>query len=126
MMSHPQAIKALGPGRIIIVDNNTFKNSLGVILQTSSASSKERTFTALVICEQVSGKETAASKHCGSDVIDPRSVTDIRLFRPEGQCGHRVVTLKAEDISVITIRTLKITAERIIDDFKKRQQPRFR
>lgn len=34
--------------------------------------------------------------------------------------------LKPQDISAITVKTLKVIPERIIDNYNKRQQPRFR
>lgn len=34
--------------------------------------------------------------------------------------------LKLEDVSAITVKTLKVIPDRIIDNYNKRQQPRFR
>ncbi|KAL0165515.1 hypothetical protein M9458_037359, partial [Cirrhinus mrigala] len=39
---------------------------------------------------------------------------------------HTVQKLKLQDISAITAKTLKVIPERIIDNYNKRQQPRFR
>ena len=122
-MTHPQAVKALAVGRVIVVDNGVHTNTLGVVLKSNTGSSKGRTFTALVICEQnqtnESDMETETSQF-------PRPFSTNGLFRPEGACGHRVIDLTAKDISVITTKTLKISADKIIDDFKKRQMPRFK
>ncbi|KAL7830185.1 hypothetical protein SRHO_G00313120 [Serrasalmus rhombeus] len=43
-----------------------------------------------------------------------------------GPCSHTVQKLKAQDITAITVKTLKVIPERIIDNYNKRQQPRFR
>lgn len=43
-----------------------------------------------------------------------------------GTCSHTVQKLKLEDISAITVKTLKVIPDRIIDNYNKRQQPRFR
>ncbi|KAG7266167.1 hypothetical protein CRUP_012498, partial [Coryphaenoides rupestris] len=48
------------------------------------------------------------------------------LFIPEGPCSHTVQKLNPSDISAITVKTLKVIPERIIDNYNKRQQPRFR
>ena len=56
-MSHPQAIKALGSGRVVVVDTEKHRNTLGVVLQTGPATAKIRTFATLVICEQKSNLE---------------------------------------------------------------------
>ena len=43
-----------------------------------------------------------------------------------GPCSHTVQKLKLQDVSGITTKTLKVIPERIIDNYSKRQQPRFR
>lgn len=50
----------------------------------------------------------------------------MNLFQPEGPCWHDMVDCKADDISVVTTKTLRIDPDKIINDVKKRQQPRFR
>lgn len=48
------------------------------------------------------------------------------FFYHSGPCSHTVQKLKLEDISSITVKTLKVIPDRIIDNYNKRQQPRFR
>ncbi|TSK28272.1 Helicase SKI2W [Bagarius yarrelli] len=87
-----------------------------------STDSVNRTFTALIICEK--GNEEASG-----NVQNSQGFTHLHnpsLFIPEGPCSHTVQKLTLKDISAITVKTLKVIPERIIDDFKKRQQPRFR
>ena len=43
-----------------------------------------------------------------------------------GPCSHTVQKLKLQDVSAITVKTLKVIPDRIIDNYNKRQQPRFR
>lgn len=45
---------------------------------------------------------------------------------PLGPCSHTVQKLKLEDISAITVKTLKVIPDRIIDNYNKRQQLRFK
>ncbi|MCJ8749580.1 hypothetical protein PDJAM_G00177810 [Pangasius djambal] len=87
-----------------------------------STDSVNRTFTALIICDK--GNEEAAGP-----VQNSREFTHLHnssLFIPEGPCSHTVQKLKPQDISAITVKTLKVIPERIIDNYNKRQQPRFR
>ena len=56
----------------------------------------------------------------------PPPVTNEELFHPEGPCGHKLLTVRPDEISVITTKTLKISADLIVDDVKKHQIPRFR
>ncbi|XP_026112146.1 helicase SKI2W-like isoform X3 [Carassius auratus] len=113
-------LKALCVGRVVMVNSCQHHNALGVILQVSN-DAVNRTFTALIICEK--GNEEAAGDQSNKAFHPIYSTT---LFIPEGPCSHTVQKLKLQDISAITTKTLKVIPERIIDNFNKRQQPRFR
>ena len=132
VLSHPQAIKALGAGRVVVIDTEKHKNTLGVVLQTGTATAKTRKFTTLVLCEQKPNMENGPYSDLGSSEADkqdltlPRPVTVTNLFHPEGPCGHEMLELIADNISVITVKTLKIAGDKIVDECKKRQIPRFR
>ncbi|RVE67202.1 hypothetical protein OJAV_G00114450 [Oryzias javanicus] len=112
-------LKALSVGRVLVVNNKQHLNALGVILQVSS-DAVNRTFTALIICEK--GNEDGKGE---ADAAHPH-LYNTALFIPEGPCSHTVQKLKLQDISAITVKTLKVIPDRIIDNFNKRQQPRFR
>uniref|UniRef100_A0A1A8CSK5 Superkiller viralicidic activity 2 (S. cerevisiae homolog)-like n=1 Tax=Nothobranchius kadleci TaxID=1051664 RepID=A0A1A8CSK5_NOTKA len=114
-------LKALSVGRVVIVNNKQHLNALGVILQVSN-DAVNRSFTALIICEK--GNEEGEGKGSGGTAFPHRYST--ALFIPEGPCSHTVQKLKLQDISGITVKTLKVIPDRIIDNFSKRQQPRFR
>ena len=105
VMSHPQMVKALCPGRVIDTDD-----TLGVVLQSGRGS----TYTVL----------TVGGQHVTIDT--PRPLIANRLYLPEGPSAHRVVTLKASQISSVTSSMIKVNADKIINDYSKRQQPRFR
>ncbi|XP_026156576.1 superkiller complex protein 2 [Mastacembelus armatus] len=114
-------LKALSVGRVVVVNNKQHLNALGVILQVSS-DSVNRTFTTLIICEK--GNEEGEGK--GNDSTVFPHLYNTTLFIPEGPCSHTVQKLKPQDISAITVKTLKVIPDRIIDNYNKRQQPRFR
>ncbi|XP_078124648.1 superkiller complex protein 2 isoform X1 [Sander vitreus] len=115
-------LKALSVGRVVLVNNKQHLNALGVILQVSS-DSVNRTFTALVICEK--GNEEGEGEGKANNNTFPHFY-NTALFIPEGPCSHTVQKLKLQDISAITVKTLKVIPDRIIDNYNKRQQPRFR
>ena len=132
-MSHPQAVKMLSPGRVVIIDTHKHKNMLGLMLQMSQASAKERSFTVLTLCEQQQTNKInephnpAVNQSLDTDGSAVQPFTAQYLYRPEGPCpGCEMVKIRSSDISVITTKTLKIIPDRIIDDIRKRQQPRFR
>ncbi|KAL7381380.1 hypothetical protein ABVT39_004938 [Epinephelus coioides] len=114
-------LKALSVGRVMVVNNKQHLNALGVILQVSN-DSVNRTFTALVICEK--GNEEGEGKENNSNAFP--HLYNTALFIPEGPCSHTVQKLKLRDISAITVKTLKVIPDRIIDNYNKRQQPRFK
>ncbi|XP_040044192.1 superkiller complex protein 2 isoform X2 [Gasterosteus aculeatus] len=114
-------LKALSVGRVVVVNNKQHLNALGVILQVSS-DAVNRTFTALVICEK--GNEEEDGKGNNNKAFP--HLYNTALFIPEGPCSHTVQKLKLHDISAITVKTLKVIPDRIIDNYSKRQQPRFR
>uniref|UniRef100_A0A8C1VX86 SKI2 homolog, superkiller viralicidic activity 2-like n=1 Tax=Cyprinus carpio TaxID=7962 RepID=A0A8C1VX86_CYPCA len=92
------------------------------LLPQVSNDAVNRTFTALIICEK--GNEEAAGDDQSNKAFHP--IYSTSLFIPEGPCSHTVQKLKLQDISAITTKTLKVIPERIIDNYNKRQQPRFR
>uniref|UniRef100_A0A8D0DT23 SKI2 subunit of superkiller complex n=1 Tax=Salvator merianae TaxID=96440 RepID=A0A8D0DT23_SALMN len=130
VMESVNGLKALSVGRVIIVKNQEHRNALGVILQVSSDATN-RSFSTLVMCEKnqsdgdaVPNKETGLSSP--PEVPLPDDLLRTKLFLPEGPCGHTIKKLGPSDIFGITAKSLRINAERILDDFKKRQIPRFR
>ncbi|XP_061885977.1 helicase SKI2W [Entelurus aequoreus] len=114
-------LKALSVGRVVVVNNKQHPNALGVILQVSN-DAVNRTFTALIICEK--GNEEMEGN--GGDSRAFPHHFDTALFIPEGPCSHTVQKLNPQDITAITVKTLKVIPDRIIDNYHKRQQPRFR
>ncbi len=123
--SHPTGVKILSTGRVVTVQTQNHKNALGVILSSSTAS-KERTFKTLVICHKDATSQNDGKS--GNDVVSPhvQPILKEKLFHPEGACGQVVLDLKGSEIDAITTQTIKVAAEKIADDVKKRQIPRFR
>ncbi|XP_026575820.1 helicase SKI2W [Pseudonaja textilis] len=130
VMESMNGLKALSVGRVIVVNNQEHKNALGVILQVSSDAAN-RVFSTLVMCEKNSmerdlteGQESNPPP--SAEVPLPEDLLHTKLFLPEGPCGHTIKKLGPADILGITTKTLRVNAERILDDFRKRQMPRFR
>ena len=117
-------MKALSSGRVVVIGNQDHRNAVGVVLSSSTAS-KERTFKTLVLCNP-SDDTTTAKNDDQAKKLHVEPLQKKPLFRPDGPCGHIVLDLLGEDIAMVTTMTIKIASDRIIDDFKKRQIPRFR
>ncbi|XP_064407997.1 superkiller complex protein 2 isoform X2 [Latimeria chalumnae] len=124
LMESVNGLKALSVGRVVIVNTQCHQNALGVILQVSTDATN-RTFTTLVLCEKTpQGVDSSTQER--PQVLTPENLLTTKLFLPEGPCGHQVEKLKPKDITSIAAKTLRINAEKIIDDFNKRQIPRFK
>ncbi|KAK3088659.1 hypothetical protein FSP39_022012 [Pinctada imbricata] len=131
VLSHPAAIKCMTAGRVVIIDNNTHKYVLGVVLNSSVGRNKERNFTCLVICDKnksdsvqdKSGSENKKSEQ-SEDLVMP--VRKRQLYLPEGVPWHELVQVKSGDISTVTTKVVKVEADKVIDNVKKRQIPRFK
>uniref|UniRef100_A0A3B3SNF9 SKI2 subunit of superkiller complex n=1 Tax=Paramormyrops kingsleyae TaxID=1676925 RepID=A0A3B3SNF9_9TELE len=115
--------KALSVGRVVVVNNAQHHNALGVILQVSS-DSVNRTFTTLIMCDK--GREEVGAEPQNGVTVPLQHLYNPVLFIPDGPCSHTVQKLKMRDITAITTKTLKVIPDRIIDNYKQRQQPRFR
>ncbi|KAI8491590.1 Helicase SKI2W [Branchiostoma belcheri] len=124
ILTSPHGLKALSAGRVVTVSNHKHNNALGVVLQVTSGSGNEKLFTTLIICDP------SVSESPTSDPRPDHKVTPVlpnsALFLPDGPCGHVIELLRPEDITMATTSTLKVNADRIVDDVRKRQQPRFR
>ncbi|XP_078422703.1 superkiller complex protein 2 isoform X2 [Cetorhinus maximus] len=124
IMESTSGFKVLSVGRVLVVKTQRHKNALGVILQVSTDSTN-RTFTTLVLSESRQ-EETEKEAEKLPVAPTPDQLLTNKLFLPEGPCGHTVEKLTTKDIGSVTVKTLRINADKIIDDFKKRQIPRFR
>ncbi|XP_078502024.1 superkiller complex protein 2 [Lissotriton helveticus] len=125
VMESVNGLKSLSVGRVVIVTNQQHKNALGVILQVSSDATN-RTFTTLVLCEKRPEGHEEEREERNPEAPVPDDLLNKKLFIPEGPCSHSVEKLQPSDINGITIIVLRIAAEKILDDFNKRQIPRFR
>ena len=122
-MTHPQATQALSPGRVLVIDTPQHTNALALLLQvTHLKGSDSKTFTVLVMCEQnTCDKETTEGNN-----EYPRPVLAAKFFYPNGPCGHRVLEIDGQYITEITRKIIKQPVEKILQNWKQRQIPRFR
>ncbi|XP_078603715.1 superkiller complex protein 2-like [Branchiostoma floridae x Branchiostoma japonicum] len=125
ILTSPHGLKAMSAGRVVTVSNHRHNNALGVVLQVTSGSGNEKLFTTLIICDASAAESPPPSPARPSDKVTPVLPTS-DLFLPDGPGGHVVEPLCPEDITMATTSTLKVNADRIVDDVRKRQQPRFR
>ena len=125
MLSHPAAVKVMSPGRLVIINTSKLSNVLGAVLKTASTSTNnEKLYTVLVICDKDSAINSNKCESQDTDLVKP--VTKVKLFQPEGASWHEMVQCRGENIIVVTTKTIRLDADKIVNDVKKREQPRFR
>ena len=125
VLSHPAAIKSLSAGRVVVVDNGHHANVLAVVLHSGMGSNNTRIFTVLFICDKGSNP-SGAGDATPNDNLKVKPVKATQLFLPEGVCWHHMAEVKASDIAIITTTNIKVDADKIMKDVKKREQPRFK
>jgi len=109
--------KVLTPGRVVILDTKEYRNTAAAVLVN-----KDNVIKVLVL----SGKNSSLTTEYEDWSILPRPVISNKLYFPEGTCTQVVASISVDDIAVVSVKVLKLNADRIIDDVKKREQPRFR
>ncbi|XP_006875633.1 PREDICTED: helicase SKI2W [Chrysochloris asiatica] len=125
IMESVNGLKSLSVGRVVVVKNQEHQNALGVILQVSS-NSASRVFTTLVLCDKPKSEDPQDRGPPTTDVPFPDDLVGFKLFLPEGPCHHVVVKLQPGDVAAITTKMLRVNGEKILEDFSKRQQPKFK
>uniref|UniRef100_A0A2K5QMN5 Superkiller complex protein 2 n=1 Tax=Cebus imitator TaxID=2715852 RepID=A0A2K5QMN5_CEBIM len=125
IMESVNGLKSLSAGRVVVVKNQEHHNALGVILQVSS-NSTSRVFTTLVLCDKPLSKDPQDRGPATPDVPYPDDLVGFKLFLPEGPCDHTVIKLQPGDIAAITTKVLRVNGEKILEDFSKRQQLKFK
>ncbi|KAM5287211.1 superkiller complex protein 2 isoform 2-T2 [Hipposideros larvatus] len=125
VMESVNGLKSLATGRVVVVQNQEHHNALGVILQVSS-NSASRVFTTLVLCDKPMCEDPQERGLASSDVPYPDDLVGFKLFLPEGPCDHTVAKLQPGDVAAITTKVLRVNGEKILEDFSKKQQPKFK
>ncbi|KAM9234586.1 superkiller complex protein 2 isoform 1-T1 [Dugong dugon] len=125
IMESVNGLKSLSAGRVVVVKNQEHHNALGVILQVSS-NSTSRVFTTLVLCDKPTSEDPQDKGPATPDVPFPDDLVGFKLFLPEGPCDHVMAKLQPGDVAAITTKVLRVNGEKILEDFNRRQQPKFK
>jgi len=122
LLTHPNMVREMNAGRVLIVQHQGQCNKLGVLLSTDSRS-KEKLYKMLVLLGDSDAPmvdESSCTKIYGLSQIERG------LYYPAFKVNHTIVSIKAKAIWEVTKIHLKIEADKIISDWDNRQIPRFR
>nr|KAF6463100.1 Ski2 like RNA helicase [Molossus molossus] len=95
------------------------------LIQVSS-NSTSRVFTTLVLCDKPISEDPQERGSASPGVPYPDDLVGFKLFLPEGPCDHTVAKLQPGHMAAITTKVLRVNAEKILEDFSKRQQLKFK
>lgn len=126
--SSPHTWKALSVGRVVTVYCPRYGYSLAVVLQLSSSTKQERTFSLLMLCESEIDDEVATRLLFPADSLDSVGPykTFSEVYSPSGVLSHTVVEVPVTVLVNITTTVLKIEAKAVLKEFKQRMIARFR
>ena len=122
LLSLPTPGKMLSPGRALIINHENCINILGLLLSTDTKS-KERSYQVL-IC--------SPSKEDNLEKVDEKKAMFVGLVNQRVRMSdvmnnqHKIVTIRDTNIIQITNKSVKIEPDKIINDIKKREIPRFK
>ena len=122
LLSLPTPGKMLSPGRALIINHENCINILGLLLSTDTKS-KERSYQVL-IC--------SPAKEDNLEKVDEKKAMFVGLVNQRVRMSdvmnnqHKIVTIRDTNIIQITNKSVKIEPDKIINDIKKREIPRFK
>jgi len=126
LLSHPTAIKILSAGRLLLINHDNKMNDIGILLGVDKSTIK--TYTVLVLEGEELPKNEDSTNNAFLRFLSLAS-TDVGTLKPITNClslKHSIIEINDESIMEITNKSLKIDADKIMNDIKKRQIPRFR
>ena len=113
----------------MVIYTNRYKYSLAVILQPN-IKKMPKSFTVLMLCNSGDEMEEDASFLVNTEqhkTIKPYMYLPMKeLFLPDGVIKHAVIEVDGTFVRYICEDVLKVEANRIIEDYQKRQLHRFR
>ena len=115
---------------MVTLYTNAYHYSLAVVLQQHSSKTTPRSFTVLLLCK--AGDDTEERVKSLVDVTQKQyeMVTPYvplnELFTPDGEVRHAVVTVDGQLVFNITEEVVSVDPKKIVDDYSRRQIPRFR
>lgn len=144
VLTEPKYVKELTPGRMLLLSHKEHINKLGILLSLDT-SKKERAFRVLVLCSdektktvdygdeiQLSVASSDKEKSKEQYEHDPLWYKMLglankkKIFVPDEVGGHTVLTVTTTDIIDIVKNKVNVDTNLVIQDWEKRQIPRFR
>ena len=127
LLSHPAAVKCLCPGRVLLFHHGKTINNIGILLSIDKSTVK--TYTMLVLDgseKDVNDNQGMKDQFLRFVSLASTEVSTVKSISSSMSLKHSIIEISDECIMEITSKCVKIDAEKIMNDIKKRQIPRFR
>lgn len=119
-MKNKRVLKDLTPGRVFLITYKYHVNKLAVLLNVTSRT--HVTYDVLVLTDATDQQDDISVDNWYKMI----SLMKEDYYRPVGVIGHEVLTIHSNDIMKICKKSFKIDADLVLNDWKKRQIPRFK
>lgn len=125
LLNQPKVGKELTPGKVLIFSAGPYINQLGVLLNTSGPRQTPYKILALETAEKDSNQYNFESDDNWYRMLGFTTMYDY-IGTEESTLNHTILCIGAKHIIAITKMNLKIDEKIIIQDYDKRQMPRFK
>ncbi|XP_063988290.1 superkiller complex protein 2 [Diachasmimorpha longicaudata] len=120
LFSSKKVVKALVPGRVLIISHRHHYNKLGLLLQLTQR--KEITEYTVLVLNDVSDTRVNNKPDNWYKLL---ALIKKNIFVPEGLPAHEVLNIQGESVMEVTSCCINIDAAIVLRDWSNRQLPRF-
>lgn len=129
-LSFPQVTKSLQAGRVVTIYVSKYRYVLAMVLQVATKLQIAAKLTVLLLCGAEDVEETVAQSLVDATEAEMLKVHIFDCFKelylPDPPLKHVVVDISSVLFVNITDHVIKVDPLKVINDYKKRQIPRFR
>lgn len=120
-MKNKKVLKDLTPGRVLLITHKHHINKLAVLLNITSRT--QVTYDVLILTDETDQIDDSSNADNWFKML---SFITEDYYKPVGVISHEVLTIYSKDIMKICKKSFKIDADLVLNDWKKRQIPRFK
>ncbi|XP_045502663.1 helicase SKI2W [Colias croceus] len=125
LLSQPKVSKEFVAGRILLLSAGPYINQLGIYLNSSGPRQTPYKVLVLNTVEQDTNRYNFDLDDAWYRMLSFSAMYD-HIGTEESTLEHTILTIAAKNIIAVTKTSLKIDASIIIQDWEKRQMPRFK
>lgn len=121
VLGFPGVMKAMAPGRLLLLSHGMYQQRLGCLLKIDTRDHNKLTVFILRGKEEVAA---ASEKEIQTREVMAASLDTFEMLQDTSE--HICLEVPPGSVTAIIAKTLKVSADKVIDNIKKRLIPRFR